>query len=163
MQIRKRYTVRIADTKDGLAETARVGRFEMIQDIYVWNDKLVVLEPGWAENASETDTERPQRTQYSDEEDGGGFVQLLKDGLQGIFAKMSSTDTDIAEMDDMVSGSAYIYGRHHQIRSGVCILRKHNLLFRHRLSIQHRHIRTEIFRLRRPAGITGRKEIQVSV
>ncbi len=101
------YTVRIADTKDGLAETARVGRFEMIQDIYVWNDKLVVLEPGWAENASETDTERPQRTQYSDEEDGGGFVQLLKDGLQGIFAKMSSTDTDIAEMDDMVSGSAY--------------------------------------------------------
>ena len=42
------YSVRIVDTKDGLKEASMVGNFEMVQNIYVWEDKLVVLEPGWA-------------------------------------------------------------------------------------------------------------------
>lgn len=45
-----RYTVRIADTEGGLKETARVGNFETVDNIYVWEDKLVILEPGWAES-----------------------------------------------------------------------------------------------------------------
>lgn len=44
------YSVRIVDTKEGLKEASMVGNFEMVQNIYVWEDKLVVLEPGWAMN-----------------------------------------------------------------------------------------------------------------
>ncbi len=44
------YSVRIVDTKDGLKEASMVGDFEIVQNIYVWEDKLVVLEPGWAMN-----------------------------------------------------------------------------------------------------------------
>lgn len=43
-----KYAVRIVDTEGGLKETARVGDFDEVQDIYVWKDKLVVIEPGWA-------------------------------------------------------------------------------------------------------------------
>lgn len=42
------YSVRIVDTKDGLKEASMVGNFEFVQNIYVWEDKLVVIEPGWA-------------------------------------------------------------------------------------------------------------------
>ncbi len=44
------YQVRVVDTKDGLKEASLVGDFENVQDIYVWDDKLVVLEPRWAAN-----------------------------------------------------------------------------------------------------------------
>lgn len=46
---RYRYTVRIVDTKDGLKEAAQVGSFDYVEDIYVWEDKLVVIVPEWAE------------------------------------------------------------------------------------------------------------------
>lgn len=45
-----RYTVKIVDTEGGLKEAAQVGDFEYVQDIYVWEDKLAVIVPGWAEN-----------------------------------------------------------------------------------------------------------------
>lgn len=41
-------TVRIVDTEGGLKEVAQVGSFDSVQDMYVWKDKLVVIEPGWA-------------------------------------------------------------------------------------------------------------------
>lgn len=44
-----KYAVRIVDTQDGLKEAAQVGDFEDVQDIYVWEDSLVVIEPRWAE------------------------------------------------------------------------------------------------------------------
>lgn len=51
-----RRTVRIVDTKGGLKEVAQVGSFENVQDMYVWKDKLAVIEPGWAVG-TETDAE----------------------------------------------------------------------------------------------------------
>lgn len=41
------FAVQIADTEGGLKEVARVVGFESIDDIYVWNDTLVILETGW--------------------------------------------------------------------------------------------------------------------
>lgn len=41
--------VRIVDTEGGLKEASRVGNFESVQNIYVWEDKLVVIEPRWAD------------------------------------------------------------------------------------------------------------------
>ena len=43
-----KQTVRIVDTEGGLKEVAQVGSFENVQDMYVWKDKLAVIEPGWA-------------------------------------------------------------------------------------------------------------------
>ncbi len=51
-----RRTVRIVDTEGGLKEVAQVGSFENVQDMYVWKDKLAVIEPGWAVG-TETDAE----------------------------------------------------------------------------------------------------------
>ncbi|NBH13760.1 hypothetical protein D3Z36_06105 [Lachnospiraceae bacterium] len=99
----EKYTVRIADTKGGLTETARVGSFQMIQDIYVWKDKLVVLEPGWAESSQETDSMQQSEYIYEDQRDSG-FIQILKDGLQKIFQHTSAAD---AKVSDIVSGYAY--------------------------------------------------------
>ena len=73
-QDNSKYAVRIADTKDGLKESSCVGNFETIQDIYIWEDKLVILEPGWAENATVEEPE-PQRTEYIEGEDRGDFIQ----------------------------------------------------------------------------------------
>ena len=39
--------VQIVDTRDGLRETAFVGRFEYPREFYVWEDLLVVLEDGY--------------------------------------------------------------------------------------------------------------------
>lgn len=47
------YSVQIADTKNGLKEKARVGAFDNIHEIYVWEDKLVVFETGYIQ-AQET-------------------------------------------------------------------------------------------------------------
>lgn len=51
-----KQTVRIVDTEGGLKEVAQVGSFENVQDMYVWKDKLAVIEPGWAAG-SETGAE----------------------------------------------------------------------------------------------------------
>lgn len=47
------YSVRIVDTKDGLKEASMVGNFEIVQNIYVWEDKLVVMENKWAMGSDE--------------------------------------------------------------------------------------------------------------
>ncbi len=39
--------IQIADTKDGLRQTAFVGRFEHPREFYVWEDLLIVLEDGY--------------------------------------------------------------------------------------------------------------------
>ena len=44
-----KYAVRIVDTRGRLKEAALVGDFENIQDMYVWQDTLVVIEQGWAD------------------------------------------------------------------------------------------------------------------
>lgn len=53
---RDQYAVRIIDTKGGLKELSLVGDFESIENIYVWKDKLVVIEPGWAEQENGTES-----------------------------------------------------------------------------------------------------------
>lgn len=55
------YTVQIVDTKNGLKEKSRVGDFENIQDIYVWKDKLVILETGFVQS-EETDSQQERKT-----------------------------------------------------------------------------------------------------
>lgn len=52
-----RYTVKIIDTEGGLKEMALVGDYESVENIYVWKDKLVVIEPGWAELDDETESD----------------------------------------------------------------------------------------------------------
>lgn len=95
-----KYAVRIVDTQAGLTETARVGDFEEIQDIYVWKDKLIILEPGWAENLREP---KEEQTEYLYEDDSGnGFIQILKNGIKEIFQA-----SDTADMEDEVLGYAY--------------------------------------------------------
>lgn len=52
-----KYAVQIADTKDGLKEVAKIGDFDnSIDNIYLWNDTLVVIESGWVNDVTE-DTE----------------------------------------------------------------------------------------------------------
>lgn len=53
---RDQYAVRIIDTKGGLKELSLVGDFESVENIYVWKDKLVVIEPGWAEQENGTES-----------------------------------------------------------------------------------------------------------
>lgn len=96
------YTVRIADTKDGLTEAARVGEFDEIDDIYVWKDKLIVLEPGWAENSQEP---KEEQTEYLYEDNGeSGFMQILKNKIEEVFHTDSAEDLDLA---DVISGYAF--------------------------------------------------------
>ena len=101
-----KYAVRIADTKDGLKEAACVGSFEVIQDIYIWEDKLVVLEPGWAESAAVNEPV-PQRTEYMDGADSGGFIQILKAMAENIFTNGETATTETATTDMAYSGYAY--------------------------------------------------------
>lgn len=54
---REHYAVRIIDTEGGLKEVSMVGDFESVENIYVWKDKLVVIEPGWAESEKDTQSE----------------------------------------------------------------------------------------------------------
>lgn len=54
---RDHYAVRIIDTEGGLKEVSLVGDFESVENIYVWKDKLVVIEPGWAEMENDTVSE----------------------------------------------------------------------------------------------------------
>lgn len=54
---RDHYAVRIIDTEGGLKEVSLVGDFESVENIYVWKDKLVVIEPGWAEMEKDTEAE----------------------------------------------------------------------------------------------------------
>lgn len=63
IQSEKNYkdTVQIADTQNGLKETSRVGEFDNIQDIYIWKDKLVVLESCFA-YAEDTKNEQDARS-----------------------------------------------------------------------------------------------------
>ncbi len=58
-------TVRIIDTKGGLKEAARVGKFEGVEDIYVWKDKLAVIEPSWAVGGVCGDYSEPLEPAYS--------------------------------------------------------------------------------------------------
>lgn len=52
-----KYAVQIVDTKDGLKEVAKIGDFDNeINNIYLWNDKMVVIESGWL-NDVERETE----------------------------------------------------------------------------------------------------------
>ncbi len=43
------YMVWIIDTENGLKEAARIEGFEQIDEIYVWKDQLVILEPNWVD------------------------------------------------------------------------------------------------------------------
>lgn len=54
---RERYAVRIIDTEGGLKEVSLVGDFESVENIYVWKDKLVVIEPRWVESEDNTEEE----------------------------------------------------------------------------------------------------------
>lgn len=46
--------VQITDTKDGLKEVAQIGDFDNeINNIYLWNDTLVVIESGWVNDVAE--------------------------------------------------------------------------------------------------------------
>lgn len=69
-------TVQIVDTKDGLTETARVGEFDSIQDIYVWKDTLVVLESCWVQAEAE-------ETEWNVDEDG--LLQTVKNAVSDLF------------------------------------------------------------------------------
>ncbi len=72
-----RHAVQIADTKDGLKETARIEGFDHeIQQIYVWKDSLVVIESGWVSDTQEADTESGN----------------LLDGLKGFVDEIFSYD-----------------------------------------------------------------------
>lgn len=71
------YAVQIVDTKNGLKEKSRVGTFENIQNIYVWKDKLVILETGFVQS------EEPK---YEEEGKIGGVsplydVEYLEDSI----------------------------------------------------------------------------------
>ena len=71
------HAVQIADTKDGLKETARIEEFDHeIQQIYVWKDSLVVIESGWVSDTQEADTESGN----------------LLDGLKGFVDEIFSYD-----------------------------------------------------------------------
>ncbi len=49
-----KYAVQIADTKDGLKEVAKIGNFDNeINNIYLWNDTLVIIESGWVNDVAE--------------------------------------------------------------------------------------------------------------
>lgn len=51
------YSVQITDTKNGLKEKARVGKFDNIHEIYVWEDKLVVFETGYVQEQENEEEE----------------------------------------------------------------------------------------------------------
>lgn len=65
--------VRIVDTEGGLKEVAQVGSFEYVQDMYVWKDKLVVIEPGWAVG---TDTDKAVETEDIIGEPGYSYSRI---------------------------------------------------------------------------------------
>lgn len=69
-------TVQIVDTKEGLTETARVGEFESIQNIYVWEDTLVIVESGWVQ-------EEPEEMERST--DDGGLLETMKNAIEDVF------------------------------------------------------------------------------
>lgn len=50
-------SVQIADTQNELKETARIGGFDNIHELYLWEDTLVIFESCWAETQSETEGE----------------------------------------------------------------------------------------------------------
>lgn len=81
------YGVQITDTKGGLKEAARLEGFDNIKDIYVWEDTLVILEPGWAQaNVEESDDD----------------ISWLQGGLAGFL-----TRDDVAAADIAYTGSAF--------------------------------------------------------
>ncbi len=89
--------VRIVDTKDGLEETAWIGGFQNIQDIYVWQDKLVIIEPAWAQGVSAEEPEAKETEYLYEEPDKGGFIQLIRDGIERLVKTANMADMDIAE------------------------------------------------------------------
>ncbi len=90
-----RAGVRIVDTKDGLAETALIGGFQNIQDIYVWQDKLVIIEPGWAQGVSAEQPETRETEHLFQESDESGFIQLIKDGIEKLIKGVNTTDIEL--------------------------------------------------------------------
>ena len=96
------YTVRIADTKDGLTEITRIGDFAEIQDIYVSDDMLIVLEPGWAESSKELKREQTEYL-YEDNKENG-FIQIIENQIEKVFHTDSAVDLD---MTDEISGYAF--------------------------------------------------------
>ncbi len=109
--------VRIVDTKGGLKEAALVGSFQTIQDIYIWKDKLVILEPGWAEQTAkeettvpeteEAETEEPEKTEYS-EEDSGGLIGVIRDMAADI---LDPRETVVE--DEIFARTGYAYCKIH--------------------------------------------------
>ncbi len=65
--------VRIIDTQGGLKEVAQVGNFEYVQDMYIWKDKLAVIEPGWAVG---TDTDKAAATEDIIGEPGYSYSRI---------------------------------------------------------------------------------------
>lgn len=74
-----KYAVQIVDTKDGLKEVSRIGEFDHeIQQIYVWNDSLAVIESGWVSDAVE-----------EEDTDSGNLL----DGVKGFVEELFSSET----------------------------------------------------------------------
>ena len=69
-----KYAVQIADTKDGLKEVAKIGDFDNeINNIYLWNDTLVVIESGWVNDVAE-------------EAESGNPLNAIKGFVEDIFS-----------------------------------------------------------------------------
>lgn len=72
-----KYAVQITDTK-GLEEAALVGEFDNeIREIYVWKDRLVVIETGWVNETEEEDDIQGRE---------GSVFEVIKGFAEEIFA-----------------------------------------------------------------------------
>ncbi len=72
-----KFYVQIADTEGGLKEAAEVGSFDNeISNIYVWKDRLVVIENGWV---SQGVSEQEQG------ESGRNFLDTIKEAVTSLF------------------------------------------------------------------------------
>lgn len=82
----QKYTVQIADTKDGLKEASTVGEFENeISNIYVWKDTLTVIESGFAKEEVE-----------EEEEEDGSLLESLRNFVTDLFSKKDTFQRETA-------------------------------------------------------------------
>ncbi|MCI8483424.1 MAG: hypothetical protein HFH41_03675 [Lachnospiraceae bacterium] len=81
-----KYAVQIIDTGEELENAAMAGEFDNeISEIYVWKDKLVVIETGWI---NETEEEEIQ-------EEEGSIFEMIKGFAEDVFAarKVAAQET----------------------------------------------------------------------
>lgn len=68
--------VQIADTKDGLKETATITGFKNIDSMYIWKDLLIIMEQGYAEAAAESSAETKEITVCGNTPAGKSYVKI---------------------------------------------------------------------------------------